>query len=427
METTISTISDVSREIEISATSAEIQHFFDKAYSEYRPKVEIKGFRKGKAPLELVKKLYGDLIEQEALTTVASQLYRDAVREKDLKPIGDPVIVDLHYERGQDLKVKIQYDVRPEITLKGYKGIAVERPVHTVTDGEMDEEINRLRRMNATTEAAEAAEGDETIVVAQVQELDPTGVPIIGKKTQNARFYLADPELERPIHDALSGVKKGDGVRVKFQHRHGDHEHDVHLNITVNSIERVLLPPFDTAFVKTITKDKVSDTEEFKTRLREDLDAYWKEKARRDVVNAIVAEIIRRHEFQVPESLTRSVLSGLLEDMKNQAPDKQLPPDFDTEQFAQENRAYAIYQAKWALIREEIVAAEGLTATDEDLLTLAGKESERLGIDRERLVEYYRSSEPIKDRIVSDKVIDLLVHEASITDVPRKDPEQGLT
>lgn len=425
METTINNLSEVSREIEISAKSAEIQHFFDKAYSEYRPKVEIKGFRKGKAPLELVKKLYGDMIEQETLPTVASQLYRDVIKEKDLKPIGDPVIVDLQYERGQDLRVKIQYDVRPEVTLKEYKGIKVERPVHAVTDREVEEEIDRLRRMNATTEVADAAESDETIVVAQVQELDPTGIPIIGKKTQSARFYLADPQLERPIHDALKGAKKGDDLRVKFQHKHGDHEHDVHLNITVNAIERVLLPSFDAAFVKTITKDKVGDPEEFKTRLREDLDAYWKEKGRRDVVNAIIAEIIRRHEFQVPESLTRSVLSGLLEDVKNQSPNKQLPADFDTEQFAQENRAYAIYQSKWALIREEIVAAEGLTATDEDLQALAGKESERLGIDRERLVEYYRSSEPVKDRIVSDKLLDLLVQEASITEVPRKDPDHG--
>lgn len=425
METTINNISEVSREIEISAKSAEIQHFFDKAYSEYRPKVEIKGFRKGKAPLELVKKLYGDMIEQETLPTVASQLYRDIIKEKDLKPIGDPVIVDLQYERGQDLRVKIQYDVRPEVKLKEYKGIKVERPVHTVTDAEVAEEIDRLRRMNATTESADVAEGDETIVVGQVQELDPTGVPIIGKKTQSARFYLADPQLERPIHDALKGAKKGDDVRVQFQHKHGDHEHDVHLHITVNAIERVLLPSFDAAFVKTITKDKVADPEEFKTRLREDLDAYWKEKGRRDVVNAIIAEIIRRHEFQVPESLTRSVLSGLLEDVKNQSPNKQLPSDFDTEQFAQENRAYAIYQSKWALIREEIVAAEGLTATDEDLQALAGKESERLGIDRERLVEYYRSSEPVKDRIVSDKLLDLLVQKASITEVPRKDPEHG--
>ncbi|GJQ20095.1 MAG: trigger factor [Bacteroidia bacterium] len=421
METTINNISEVSREIEISAKASEIQPFFDKAYGEYRPKVEIKGFRKGKAPLELVKKLYGDMIEQETLPTVASQLYREAVKDQNLRPIGEPVIIDMHYSRGQDFRVKIQYDVRPEIKLKEYKGIKVEKPVHEVTEEEIDEEILRLRRMSAATEEADVVEGDEYIVTARVQELDPTGVPIIGKKTQNARFYLADPQLERPIHDALKSVRKGDEVRVNFRHTHGDHEHDVHLNISVTNIEKVKLPDFDAEFLKSITKDKVTDPVEFRAKLRADLEAYWKEKSRREVVNAIVAEIIRRHDFQVPESLTRSVLEGLLEDVKNQYPNKQLPSDFDAGQFAQENRAYAIYQSKWALLREEIVKAEGIEADDDDLTKLAEKEAERIGIDKERLVEYYRSSDSVKDRIISDKLMEMLVREASITEVPHKE------
>jgi trigger factor len=423
METTINNISEVSREIEISAKATEIQHYFDKAYSEYRPKVEIKGFRKGKAPLELVKKLYGDMIEQETLPTVASQLYREVVKDKDLRPIGEPVIVDMHYTRGEDFRVKIHYDIRPAIQLKDYKGIRVEKPVHTVTDPELDEEILRLRRMNATTEEADAVDSDEYVVIAQVQELDPSGLPIIGKKTQSARFYLADPQLEQPIHDALKAVRGDDEVRVKFRHSHGDHEHDVHLKITVTKIERVQLPAFDENFVKTITKEKVTDPADFRAKLREDLEAYWSEKSRRQMINGIIGEIIRRHDFQVPESLTRSVLEGLLEEVKNQYPNKQLPADFDPEQFSEENRAYAIYQSKWALLREEIVKAEGITATDEDLTALAGKEAQRIGIDRKRLVEYYRSSDNVKDRIVSDKLIDFLVREAVVTEVPHKDPE----
>lgn len=421
METTINNISEVSREIEISAKASEIQPYFDKAYGEYRPKVEIKGFRKGKAPLELVKKLYGDMIEQETLPTVASQLYREAVKDQNLKPIGEPVIIDMHYSRGQDFRVKIQYDVRPEIRLKEYKGIKVEKPVHRVTEEEIDEEILRLRRMSATTEEAEGVEGDEYIVTARVQELDPTGVPIIGKKTQNARFYLADPQLEPPIRDALKSARKGDEVRVNFRHTHGDHEHDVHLNLSVNNVEKVKLPDFDSEFLKSVTKDKVTDPAEFRAKLREDLEAYWKEKSRREVVNAIIAEIIRRHDFQVPESLTRSVLEGLLEDVKNQYPNKQLPADFDAGQFARENRAYAIYQSKWALLREEIVKAEGIEAGDDDLTKLAEKEAARIGIDKERLVEYYRSSDPVKDRIISDKLMEMLVREASITEVPHKE------
>jgi trigger factor len=424
MQSTINNLSDVSREVEISATAAEIQPHFEKAYLEYRPKVEIKGFRKGKAPLDLVKKLYGDMIEQETLPSVASELYRDVVKEKELKPIGEPVITDMHYHRGEQFRVKIQYDIRPTIELGGYKDIAVEKPVHAVTVTEVEEEIVRLRKMDSTTEAVTTgATDDEFVVSGQMRELDPSGVALIGKKTQSARFYLADPQLEKPIYEALKNAQVGGEYRVAFQHQHGDHTHDVNLKITVSTVERVILPEFNADFVKKVTKDKVSDPEEFRKKLRADLEEYWKEKDRRQVVNSVIGEIVRKHDFQVPESLIRSVLEGLLEDVKNQYPKKQLPQDFDQERFFQENRAYAIYQSKWALIREEIVKAEAIGITDEDLLALAEKEASRIGIDKERLMEYYKSSEQIKDRLVSEKLIEFLVAQAKVTEVPSKDTE----
>lgn len=419
MEVTINTLSDVSREVEIAVQASEIQSHFDKAYQDYRPKVEIKGFRKGKAPIELVKKLYGDLIEHEALNTVASDLYRTVVKEKELKPIGDPVIIDLDYKRGEQLRFKVQYDIRPTVELKEYKKIEVEKPVHTVDDQEVEEEILRLRKMNSTTETVDQVSDEEHIVTAHIQELDKSGLPIIGKKSQNARFYLADPELEQPIRDALMNAQRNGEYRISFQHQHDGHQHDVNLQIKATKIEQVFLPEFNDEFVKKITKDKVATVDDFRKGLREDLEAYWKEKSHRQTVNALVGEIVRRHDFQVPESLTRSILQSLFEDVKQQYKGK-LPKDFDTEKFFQENRAYAIYQAKWALIREEIIKAETITADDQDLIGLAEREAGKIGIDKERLINYYKSSDQIKDRLVSDKLMSFLLSSATIEEVERK-------
>ena len=88
MEVTVHSISDVLREAEITATPDELAPHFTKAYLEYRKKIDIRGFRKGKAPLEIIKKLYGDLIEHDSLNQIATEFYRQAVKEKDLKPIG---------------------------------------------------------------------------------------------------------------------------------------------------------------------------------------------------------------------------------------------------------------------------------------------------------------------------------------------------
>ncbi len=417
MEITVHTLSEVSREVEIQATADDLRPHLDKAYNEYRPKVEIKGFRKGKAPLDMVKKLYGDMIEQDSLQSIASELYRQVVKEKELKPIGEPALVDMDYKRGESFRFKIQYDVRPKVELKEYKGVTVEKVVHKVTEAEIEEEILRLRRMNATTQVVGAVTDAEHIVTVEIQELDEAGVPLIGKRTENVRFYLADEQLEQPFKDALKNAEANGEYRVKFEHQHGDHSHKVHSQLKAKKIEKVILPELDDAFVAKITKDKVKTVEEFRRDLQSDLVAYWNSKMERQVMNSLTAEILRRHEFQVPESLVRSVLEGLLEELKNEYPSKQLPPNFDVEKFNAENKAYAVAQSKWALLREEILRAERIEITDDDLAKLAEAEAAKIKIDKDRLINYYKSSEQIRERLVGDKLIRMLVDSAIIKEV----------
>jgi len=176
----------------------------------------------------------------------------------------------------------------------------------------------------------------------------------------------------------------------------------------------------DDAFVTTVTKSKFTTVEMLRTNIKEEIIAYWKEKTERQVVNSVTAEIIHRHEFQVPESLIRSVLDGLLEEVKNEYPDKRLPSEFNEEKFKEENRAYAIYQAKWALLREELIQAEHVTVSDEDLEKLAEEESAKIKIPKDRLMSYYKSSDQIKDRLIGDTLLKLLVNSAKIKEVPEK-------
>lgn len=418
MEVSITPLSDVSHEVEITTTAKELEPHFDKAYRSYRAGAELKGFRKGKAPLDMIKRLYGDMIEYDSLGSIASTLYRDVIKERDLKPLGEPVIVDMDYKRGEHFRFKVKYDVRPVIALKDYKKIPLERKVHEVTDQEIDGELLRLRRIHSTLDEVPAVTDDEHVVTAEIQELDPSGVPLIGKKRQSSRFYLADPQLEQPIKDALLKAVKDQEVRTRFKHAHGDHEHDVQLAIAVQKIEQVQLPPLDDALAAKVTKDRITTIAELRASIRRDLEAYWNDKHQRNLVSSLAAEIVRRHEFQVPSSLVRSVLDGLLEDIKNQHPKKQLPNDFDTEKFYAENTPYGTFQAKWALLRDELMKAEGVTVDDTDLESLAEREASAVGIDKERLIAFYKSSDQVQDRIMGDKLMTRLLGYSSIKDVP---------
>jgi trigger factor len=406
--------------VEIEVKPDELQPHFEKAYREYRPKIEINGFRKGKAPLDMIKKLYGEMIENEYLEKLTGELYREAVKEKDLHPIGEPTLVDLNYKRGEKLWVKIQYDVRPTIELKKYKDLSVEAVVHTIDEEEIKDELLRIRRINSTREEVQKAADSEHIISADLQELDDSGVPMIGKKTDGAKFYLADPQLEQPFKDALEGTSPGSEHIIKFEHQHDEHTHKVNVKATVTKIEKLVLPDLNDEFIAKVTKDKVHAVDDFRKGIREDLESYWKEKNRRSRINAIVSEIIRLHEFLVPESLIRSVLENLLEDVKGQYPNKTLPEDFDTDKFFKENRAYAIYQSKWALLREEILKAEQLTIEESALVALAETEAPKIGIDKERLIAYYKSSDQVRDRLLGDKLMDLLISSSKIKEVDDK-------
>lgn len=413
----VTEVNTVSREIEITVPADELKPHFDKKYKEYRPKVDIKGFRKGKAPLDIVIKLYGEMIEQDSLQEVATEFYKQAIKEKDLQPIGEPTLLDMDYKRGEKLMVKIRYDVRPEVTLKKYKGIKVTKPVHTVTEGDVEEEILRLRRMNAAMSEVDAVTNEEHVITVDMQDLDEKGMPIIGKRTQDARFYLADEKLEAPFKEALSRAEKNAEYTVQFDHDHGDHQHTVRSRLSVKKVEKVELPPFDDAFVAKITNEKVSSITAFRADLRRDLETYWKTKSDRAGINALTAELLKLHEFEVPESLVRAVMESLLKDVAGQHPNKELPADFNYDEFWHENLSYAEAQAKWALLREELLKEEQIVVADEDLVALAEREAPKINIDKERLLEYYKTSEQVRDRLIGEKLLDALMAKAKVEEV----------
>lgn len=417
MEVTINTISHVQREAEISLTAEELQPHFERAYRKAAPQIEVRGFRKGKVPLEMIKKLYGEAIENDALDDIANDSFRAVLQEKHIEPIGQPAMVDMDFKRGEHFRFKIQYEVKPTFELKPYNDLAVEKPVHPVTEEELQAELERLRRANATMLSVTLVrDNDNHVITADVQELAEDGMPLIGKKTPDVKFELADQTLVPEIRDALAHAEAGGVYRVRFSTQHGDHTHQHYIALTVKRIEKIELPPFDDDFVKKITGESVTTKEEFLQRLRTDIEAYWRERSERKLEEAIINELVRRHEFTVPESMVNYYLDASVEDIKSTSRDRQLPRNFDEQRFRKETRAYATFQAKWALIRERLLEAEQIDVNDEDLQQLAEKEAALHGIEKDRLLEYYKKTGSAHERVLSSKLLRRLKEYARVTE-----------
>jgi trigger factor len=423
VQVTLSSQSDVQQEAEIQLTSTELQPWFDKAYVKYRAKAELKGFRKGKAPMEIIKKLYGEAIEHEALDDIANEVYHSAMEERNIHPLGRPSMTDMDFKRGEHFKFKITYEVKPVVELKTYKGIAVQRGVHQVTDADVEDELLQLRKVHSATSPADSAADDEHIVTADVQELDETGTPLVGKKSAGVRFYLADTSLVPEIKGALRNITVHDEVKARYTTRHDDHEHPVHIAITPKKIEKIELPPYDEALVKKVTRDKVASPDEFRASIRTDLERYWAERTEAKLTDDIASEIVRQHEFNVPDSLVEGILDSYVEEMRNRSRDRQLPAGFDEKKYREERRVYAVWQAKWMLLKERIAETEKIEVTDADLEKVAEEEATRSGLTKDKLLPHVKTSEAIRDRLLSTKVMTFLKDHARITDTVVTEPQ----
>ena len=426
MEVTINRLSGVQEEAEIEVSHSELQPLFEQAYEKYRQKVEIRGFRKGKAPLDMIKKMYGSAIEHESLDDAADAFYKQAMQERNIHPIGQPKLVDMDFKPGQTFRFKINYEVRPVFALGEYKGVAVEKVIHRVTDEEIAAEIDYLRRANSTTEEVQGVTDEDHIVTADVQELDAADMPLIGRKSSGVRFNLFDQTLPEGIRKAIASAAVGGRYRATVESHGEDGRHATHVAISPSKIEKVTLPQFDADLVTKMTQGKVTTTEEFTASLRTDLERYWNDLAERKVRDGIADEIVRTHDFEVPESLVNTFLDAFLEDVKNRQRGKQLPVDFNIERFRNEGRPTAIWQSKWMLLKQAIAEAEKIEVTDDDLDALATAESARAKVDKDRVLQYYRNSGSATERLLSERIMSFLRSHARVREVEERQQDESL-
>ena len=138
----------------------------------------------------MIKRMYGELIEQGSLEDVSNEIYRKFLEDNHVHPVGEASLVDMDYEPKSLFKFKVKYEVKPEINLADYKGLEISKTVYSIDEKMIDDEIKYMQSKHVTYEDAPKAEDSEFTVTMDVQKLDETGVDIIGQADKGVRFYL---------------------------------------------------------------------------------------------------------------------------------------------------------------------------------------------------------------------------------------------
>jgi len=421
VEVIINTLGDCGREMEVNMTVEELAPHFEKAYKEAVPNLEIKGFRKGKVPLPMVKKMFGASIEYQAVEEITNDMFRKEIEERNIDPIGTPSIIKIDFKPGSPLLFKVKYEVKPEFELKDYTSIELERYTHITTETEIQNEIERLQQINSTLEEAPTVDDENYVVTVDMMDFDDQGSLLPNSKREGMRIFLKEESTEKEIKEVLNGVVVGDVKEAKFEHQHGDHSHNVHLQLTVKKIEKINLPPADDALAEKVSNGKFTTVEALRQNIHKDLNEFWKERSQRKFENDVLESIVKQYDFEVPDALVQTIIDTYIEDAKSQQPNRALPKTFNEKQYREASRPTAIWQAKWLLIKEQMIEKEKIEIPDSDIEKLAEEESAKLNIDKDRLINFYKSSENALERLKYSRLIDILKQNVKIKEVETDD------
>ncbi len=421
MEVTINSLSDCEREMDVTMTVEELAPHFEKAYKDAIPHLEIKGFRKGKVPMPMVKKMFGASIEYQAVEDITNDIFRKEIESRNINPLGTPTINKIDFKPGTPLSFKVKYEVKPNFEIKDISSIEVEKLVHKSNETEVQNELERLQQINATHEEAKKVSGEDFVVTVNMVDFDEQGKEIAGSKREGMKIYLKEKSTEKEIKEALTNASVGDVKEAKFEHQHGDHSHKVHVQLTVTKIEKMILAELNDALAKKVSNDKFQTVEELKQNIKKDLEEFWTDRSQRKFENDLLEAIVKQYEFSVPDALVKNIIDTYIEDAKAQQPNRALPKNFNEQQYRAASRETAVWQAKWLLVKEQMIEKEKIEVPESEIEKLAEEESKKLNIDKERLLNFYKNSENALERLKYNRLIDIIKQKIKIKEVETDD------
>ena len=407
-------------ELEILIEKEVFDEACNESYKKNVRKLNVPGFRKGKAPRAFVEKMYGKgVFYEDAFNKVIPPAFAEAVEESKLRVVGSPEYdVEEIDDEGVHLKAKVY--VYPEVKIEDYFGVEVEYEEHEITDEAVDAEIEKARQRNArTTEVTREAKLGDTATIDYEGEVE--GIKFDGGKGENHPLKLGSGQFIPGFEDQVVGHKTGEefDVTVTFPEEYGEPTlagKPAIFKVKINKIEETEIPELDDDFAKDVSEFDTLDEyrASIKAKLIED------DIKMRDTMlkNKIIEKLVEKMEVDVPAPMIDSEVANILGDhetrMKMQGLDLETYMKYTgqtLDQLKEEVRPQAEMKVKSRLLLEKIVELEGITASKEDIDKEYQSIAEAYGMPVED-VKKYLNEKQIAQEVAVNKAVDLLFEKA---------------
>jgi trigger factor len=411
----ITDLGGLKKQLEVTATVEDdlVKGKFESAYSEFQRNAAVPGFRKGKTPIEIVKKRYGEEIESESVPDIVNEIVKGIFDKENTKVAG---VVDYNFETrkpGDPLHFFLTYEVVPAIEPQGYLGLTLERAMYRILPETVDHELMHIREANSELQETESISDDKAVVTVDLQVVDEQGVPMIGQRRENYKIDLRSkaPELSE-VKERLLKSQIGDQFKMELEtfDKAGQASGKKPFNVSVKKIEKLVMPELSDEFAKKVSGGKMDSLDGLRKDIERELEHYYEEKAEEELRDKIAEELLKKNEFDVPESMIEEYLNDLIEELKKQSNNQEVDENFVKERY----REAALRAVKWNLLAAAIIQKEDLKLNDAVLERTADDEASKYRLDKSKLLDFYKTSNDVKNKLLFNEMFNFIVDKADV-------------
>ena len=408
--------------LEITVEAEKFENAIKKVYFKNAKYFNIPGFRKGKAPQNIVEKYYGkEIFYEDAFNEIASEEYEKAVEEAKLEVVSRPQVDVVTMEKGKDLVFTAVVATKPEVELGKYKGIEIEKKEYNVEDSDIENSLKQMQEKNARVISVETpVEKGNTAVIDFEGFVD--GNAFEGGKGENYSLEIGSGSFIPGFEDQVIGMKIDEekDINVKFPDDYFSKDlagKDATFKVKVHEIKKKELPELDDEFAKDVSE--FDTLKELKDSIKERLVKENEQKAKYEKEDAVMKVVTENMKVEIPAGMIEAEVNNMVKDMEQRMSyqglklEQYLKMLNKTEaEFKKEYEPQAIDAIKSRLALEAIIKAEKIEATDADVKAKLEEMAKNYGKTAEELEKNDSIKEYIKQGIENEKAISFLVENA---------------
>lgn len=412
MDIELKELNSFAREVIIDLQWSDIEQDFDKALKIFSKRIKLPGFRPGKVPRKILMKQFQPSIEADFVEKSVNTYYLKALKEKEIVPVNMGSVSDVHFHHGEHFKFKVSFEIEPEVKLPKLKKniLKLEKTNYITDEQDIDSAIDEVRHGHAEVQTIEDGAQLDDFVICDLQELDTSGLPIIGKKLETRYVKIGQAPFNADNQKNLEGVKPEDTVRVTVPK--DDEGNMGTYELLVKNVERQVLPEVNDDFIK-IADPKAKDLSDYRNRVKEKLDKAYSNRADEAFDQQLTDGMINKTNPEFPPSMAESYLNHLVEDVTKSNQQGELDKDKVKEVY----KPVAERNLKWYLIRNAIIKDQELEISKDDLADEIDKRKNSSPDQAKEVEKFFKkpsNRSRLEDDLMEKKILAYLVKYAKI-------------